>query len=305
VKRIRPALDVTVVARPIEAVPLGQLRADAILACVDGRAARQYLNQAARHLGVPLIDAGVYPDAQLARVSVFLSGGDHACLECTWDQADYDVLEQSYPCRGDAPDAASTGAPAHLGALAAAMQALECQLLLDGRTRPVEGSYEIVIDAATRRQWVTRFARNPSCRLADHAPWEIRRLSRAPNDMTVRQALALGGARGSSRDARLSLDGIPFVRGLRCLGCGRRTPMLRLRRAATASARACRSCGGRVVAGGPDIVSTLAIDDMPRGARAYPLRSLGFEPGDVFAVSHGERTRYFEVNGRSPGGPRQ
>ena len=121
----------TAVSLPVETVPLGRLRADVILACVDSRAARQYLNQAARHLGVPLIDAGVFPDGLLARVSVFLPGAEHACLECTWDQADYDAIEQSYPCQGGVPDAAASGAPAHLGALAAAVQAIECQRRFD------------------------------------------------------------------------------------------------------------------------------------------------------------------------------
>jgi molybdopterin/thiamine biosynthesis adenylyltransferase len=297
-KRIRPALDVTAVDRAVETVPLGRLRADAILACVDSRAARQYLNQAARRLGVPLIDAGVLPDGHLARVSVFVPGGDHACLECTWDQADYDAIERTFPCLGGAPDAASTGAPAHLGSLAAAIQALECQSLLDGRTALVGGSYEIVVDAASRRQHVTRFARNTSCRLAEHEPWEIRRLSKAPEHMTVRQALALGSTRGSRRDTRLSFDGIPFVAGLQCLGCGRHTPVLRLRRAIRDEARHCSSCGGRLIASGADVVPSLTVDGLSLAAQSRSLQSLGFEAGDVFAVRRGERTRYFELDGR-------
>ena len=298
-ERTRPALDVAVVGRPVEEVPLGQLRADVILACVDSRAARQYLNQAARRLGVSLIDAGVLSDALLARVSVFAPGCDHACLECTWDQADYDAIEQTYPCRGDAPDAASTGAPAHLGALAAAVQALECQAILCGRTRPAHGSFEVVVDAASRRQHVTRFARSAACRLPEHEPWDIRKLVNAPEQVTAQQALALGSTRGSQSEGRLSLDGIPFVTGLRCLGCGRLAPTLALRRSITA--RACRSCGGRLTASGADLVSCLALDTLPVVPCGQSLQSLGFEAGDVFTIRRGDRARHFELDGVGSG----
>ena len=121
------------ISAAVEAVPLGRLRADAILACVDSRAARQYLNQAARRLGVPLIDAGVQSDGWLARVSVFRSAPDCACLECGWDQTDYDAIEQTYPCHPGGEEPAPTNAPAHLGALAAALQVIELQRLLDGQ----------------------------------------------------------------------------------------------------------------------------------------------------------------------------
>jgi molybdopterin/thiamine biosynthesis adenylyltransferase len=343
IRRIRPALEVVTMNRSVETVPLGLLRADAILACVDSRAARQYLNQAARHLGVPLLDAGVLPDNLLARVSVFVPGPARACLECTWDQADYDAIEQTYPCLGDAPDAASTGAPAQLGSLAAALQALECQSLLDGRRNgepvpqppaslrrkpesrcgswpdagccqhdggdaprtgpatqvvepaPVDGSYEFVIDAASHRQHVTRFVRNASCRLAEHEPWEICRLARAPEHLTVQQALALGSTRGSLQDACLSVDGMPFVKGLRCLGCGRLAPVLGLRRAITG--RICRSCGGRLVASAAEIVPDLSLNGLASAARLQSLRSLGFEGGDVFTIRRLKQTQHFELDG--------
>lgn len=305
-KRINPSLEVIAVGRPVEAVPLGRLRGDAILACVDSRAARQYLNQAARHLGVPLIDAGVHPDGLLARVSTFLPGAQNACLECTWDQVDYDALEQSYPCLGGAPRAASTGAPAHLGALAAAVQAIECERLLCGPSSPAaDGSQEIVIDAASRRQQVTRFVPNAACRLSEHEPWSIRRLDRLPDDMTVIQALALGSKTRSAHGAGLSLDGISFITRLTCLECGHRTPVFGLRRGGAGHRRACGLCGGRLEATGADIVSSLALDVLPEGTGARSLKALGFEPGDVFAVRRREHTGFFELAGTGTRATRQ
>ena len=77
-----------------------------------------------------------------------------------------------------------------------------------------EGSYEIVIDAASRRQHVTRLVRNGACRLPEHEPWVIQTIARGPEDITVAQALALGPKPGAASGASLRLDGMPFVAAL-------------------------------------------------------------------------------------------
>ena len=71
VRRVNPDLAVTRLPHAVEDVPLGCLRGDLILACLDSRATRQYVNEAARSLGVPWIDAGVEPGRWLARVNVY------------------------------------------------------------------------------------------------------------------------------------------------------------------------------------------------------------------------------------------
>ena len=87
VRQINPELAVTGFPQAVEDVPLGCLRGEVILACLDSRAARQYLNEVARNLGVPWIDAGVEPGSWLARVNVYEPGIDVPCLECAWGPA--------------------------------------------------------------------------------------------------------------------------------------------------------------------------------------------------------------------------
>ena len=65
-KRINPAIRVTAIHDSVERVPLGKLRSNVILACLDSRVARQHVNQFAWRLGVPLIDAGVEAGGMLA-----------------------------------------------------------------------------------------------------------------------------------------------------------------------------------------------------------------------------------------------
>src|SRR5213594_4159488 len=87
-RRINPGLAVVALNADVEAVPLGALRADVILACLDSRRARLVVNQAAWRLGVPWIDAGVDGGDRLVRIQTFVPASDAACLECAWEQAD-------------------------------------------------------------------------------------------------------------------------------------------------------------------------------------------------------------------------
>jgi molybdopterin/thiamine biosynthesis adenylyltransferase len=301
-RRINPSIEVASISAPVEAVPLGHLRADAILACVDSRAARQYLNQAARHLGVTLVDSGVQADSSLARVSIFRSPPDCACVECGWDQADYDAIEQRYPCHSERETPAPTNAPAHLGALAAAVQAIELQRLFAADTNADLGSHEIVIDAASHRQFVTKFIRRSDCRLADHDAWVVHKLRRLPEDVTLAQALAFRAGANAAHEVSLRVENTPFVTKLTCLGCGAAVPMLRLRRSLTERERTCKTCRGRLEALGPDIADRLRGDGLPGDAQTRTLRSLGLEPGDIFSLKRGAYARFYELTG--PTAPR-
>ena len=100
-RRIRPDLRVVKIPRHVEDVPLGQLRADLILCCVDSNRARQCVNQISWRLGTPWVDTAVNAEECLARVNVYNPGSERSpCLECAWGPDDYSRREQSYPCNG-------------------------------------------------------------------------------------------------------------------------------------------------------------------------------------------------------------
>ena len=73
---------------------------------------------------------GVLGASLLGRVTRYLPGEELPCLECRWDDADYAALEQTYPCDANGP--APTTAPSTLGALVAALMAIDCRKLLAG-----------------------------------------------------------------------------------------------------------------------------------------------------------------------------
>jgi|CZKF01.1.fsa_nt_gi molybdopterin/thiamine biosynthesis adenylyltransferase len=83
-RRINPLLDVTPLQERIQDVPLGKLRSDLLVSCLDSRAARQYANQVAVRLNMQWIDCGILGSQNLVRVNSYAAGNDASCLECSW-----------------------------------------------------------------------------------------------------------------------------------------------------------------------------------------------------------------------------
>jgi molybdopterin/thiamine biosynthesis adenylyltransferase len=305
-RRISPEIEVSSFVGEFERVPLGWLRGDLILGCLDSRRGRQSVNEAAFHLGIPWIDSGVHPDGLLARVNVYLPGADRPCIECAWDENDYRNIEQEYPCGSGKPSTVppppstpATNAPAALGALAAALQAIEAGKILTGRDDLVVGGRQIQIDASHHTHYVTAFRRNHACRFGDHAPWTLIDLPSAPSKLSPRDlADRLPGSPGP-RDCAFSIEGRSFARALTCSGCGRRRAVWRLVNLRPGGDGPCRSCGGRIVVTGVDRLDLMEGSELPARELDRPLGALGVRPGDIVRVVAGEATARFVIGGDS------
>jgi molybdopterin/thiamine biosynthesis adenylyltransferase len=302
VRRIRPDLEVEAVTVPVQEVPLGRLRSTVILACLDTKAARQCVNEAAWHLGIPWIDSGVAADGLLARVNVYVPSTDAPCLECAWDRRDYELLEQSYPCdpsavtnrpAGRLAGTHPTNAPSSLGALAAALQVIELQKLLACSPDLLPAGWEVTIDALHHKQRVTAYRRNPQCRF-DHKVWRLEQLDRPVSALTVGDFVDGAVAdRAPSNSASLSAAGRPFVRRLTCPRCGAARDLLRLAGRIPGPLRRCRECGHDMVARGFDLMPRLEHAAVGRALARRKLTSLGFRAGDVVTVEGDRVERHF------------
>jgi len=290
IRTIRSGLTVSPICEPVERLPLGRLRADVILACLDSRRARQTVNQAALRLGVAWIDSGVKGDDFLARVNVYRPGPKNPCLECAWDERDYRNLAHEYPCLGSMITPPSTGAASSLGALAASLQAIECAKLLEGS---VEAGLQVLIDGAHHKLYVTRFKRNPDCRIGSHETRRIRKLAEGPNELTLGEALGLGRYRLESTSLRV--EGKSFVRALICGACSRRREALQLVADWAAFSRTCRRCRGSMTALGFDVVDSIERSTLSSRSLGRSLRTVGFREGEVFTVSSRAKEKYFEL----------
>lgn len=286
---IRADLEVTAWSCAVQAVPVGHLRASAIIGCIDSRRVRQYVNEVARRLSTTYIDAGVRGDELLVRLSTFVPGPDTACMECGWDDADYAALEATYACTPAAP-APPTGAPAALGALAAALQALELEALIEGEASS-HSSHEVLYAARGQKLYDTKTARNPACRLA-HNAYEIQTLPSGALEMSVAAALEMGTNVGEGRS--LSVLGSAFATSLACPSCGEHSALgVELEAAIDAARRRCSACGGLMLSLG--VVDRLSADTLQRYVLDLPLGGLGLRAGDVFTVSGQTGSRHFQL----------
>jgi molybdopterin/thiamine biosynthesis adenylyltransferase len=295
-RQIDATLDVRAFHKPVEDLPLGWLRGDVILACLDSRRARMVVNQAAWRIGVPWINAGVDATESLARVQVFLPAEDASCLECAWDARDYELVEQDYPCQ-DAAAPPDTGASSALGAVAAALQALECEKLLSGDRLHLLAGRDVLLDIKHHRHYVTRFTRNPACRMPDHAGWSIAPYDGDPASTTLADLIALTSTlRGAARSVRVGVAGQRFAMSLTCVRCRQRLPVARVHRGeGRGGGQPCRACGGALAASGFDMFDQVALEELPEYARSRSLTELGLLPGDILVCSTPEVEAHIEL----------
>ena len=288
---INPDLPVEAIVAGVEDVPLGRLRADVMLTCLDSRGARCWVNQVVRRLGIPWwIDAGVERDGLLARVNVYRFP-DSPCYECGMSDADYVTLDASYPCQADGQPA-PTDAPSALGALAAALQALELGKILAGDWESVAAGKQVTISAAYHKYFLTSLRTDPSCR-CPHEAWEIEPLDASPDRLTIGDACELSApGRG-----RLSVKGKSFIRELVCRPCRRKRSLLVLQGRADHLQQTCGGCGGPMEAAGFSQLDHLSQDVLSPPALGRSLASIGFRPGDVFSLECGGGEVHFEIRG--------
>jgi molybdopterin/thiamine biosynthesis adenylyltransferase len=273
-RRIRPDLDVVGIQERIEDVPRGLLRCDLFVSCLDSKAGRQHLNEIAWRMGTPWIDCGVLGSQNLARVNAYAPSQDSPCLECSWDDGEYAILEQEYLC-GAEGGAFPSMASSALGGLAASLTAIQMAKILSGDADAFVVSRQVVLDAEHHVVQVTTERRNPECRF-DHRIWAIEPWISPPEVTTLGQAVsALGSVR---------VEGHRFVCGLVCPGCGRGENGLRLNRPLAR----CAACDRRMASSGfgarECLDSTLAVEH-----RGLTLAQVGLRAGDI--VSSGERHR--------------
>jgi len=298
-KKINPALEVTAMVERIENVPLHHRKGDVILAGLDSRRARQFVNETSWRLGIPWIDAGVDGPNLLARVSVFYPGEEKGCLECGWSPEDYAAVEQTYACAPGSGEAAATNAPSSLGALAASLAVIECGKILsplNGSGDDEPTSFQIMLDAAYHNFYLTRLHYNGECRMPLHAEPVIRCEASVARNLRIEEFSGQG---------RLEVLGQSFVTQLVCRECGHPHFVLELRvsferrQNRGKGARPCTECGGELVATGFGTSESVNAAALPPGLMCRTLGAIGVREGDVLGIrdEHGYR-RYVEVDSR-------
>jgi len=297
-RRLDPSLRVRAVRADLHELPLGMFRADLILAALDSKEARRVVNEAAWRLRVPYVDSGINAQdgLRMARVTVYVPGPDAPCLECAWSDADYYGLEQPRPCLKGTPQGMPTNAPASLGALAAALQALEALKLLEGDTAHALCGRQMLVDARNHTSMVSALRRNAKCRF-DHGLWRIEDLER-PHEVTLSQILDNAHGVGQQGRIWIRVQGRPFVRRLQCTECcATRETLCLLGRIPP---RTATCCSRPMQPTGFEMADRLDLASLPARTLAMPIHKLGLRRYDVFTVGSDDGgERHFEIRGDS------
>lgn len=297
-RRLDPSLRVHAVQADLHDLALGRFRADLILAALDSKEARRVVNEAAWRLRIPWVDSGINAQdgLRLARVTVYVPGPEAPCLECAWSDADYYGLEQPCPCLKGTPQGTPTNAPASLGALAAAMQALEALKLVEGDTAHALCGRQMLVDARNHTSMVSALRRNPQCRF-DHGLWRIEDVDR-PDEVTLNRILDTAHAQGARPQGRIwiRVHGRPFVRRLQCPVCGATRETLCLLGRMPPRTGTC--CSRPLQPVGFEMADRLDLASLPARTLAMPIHRLGLRRYDVFTVgSENGAERHYEIHG--------
>ena len=277
-----------IVAR-VENVPWGRLRADVICGCVDSRLARSSINQIAWRLGVSWIDAGIQAQGSLVRVQVHVPGLAAPCLECGWSVKDRELIGQAYSCDGLLKAAAPTGASSSLGGVAASLQAIECEKILNRTINQSLVGRQIIIEAAFNHCYVNVLRRNPGCGF-DHQVWSIQKVP--PSILTVGDLMEHGRKLfGGKLPAAIGLDRKSWLTRLICHQCGRQVRTLRIQGRIEPKLRACAKCGGEMRTVGFYLRPRLELRRIADRLLARPLRRLGLSAGDVVTLTGDDECR--------------
>jgi molybdopterin/thiamine biosynthesis adenylyltransferase len=271
-ERIRPSLgdsglEVVAMQERIEDVPRGLLICDLLVSCLDSRAARQHVNEIAWRLNIPWIDCGILGSQNLVRVNTYAPSPDAPCLECSWGNDEYAVLEQEYLCGAKSGASYPTMASSALGAMAASLMAIEIAKLLHGDRSSSVTPRQILLDAEHHTMRVSTSKRNPWCRF-DHRSWLIEPWNCRPDKTTVEAALSALGA--------LQVEGHRFTSELVCPGCCHREMALRLNRPLAL----CPVCHRRMVTSGFGSLERLE-SELAEKYSHLTLEQIGLRAGDI------------------------
>jgi molybdopterin/thiamine biosynthesis adenylyltransferase len=249
--------------------------ADVVIAGVDNREARVFVNAACARTGRTWVDGAIEGLAGIARV---FHPAETACYECTMNATDRKLLAQRRSCALLARDIAARGhvpTTAVAASIVAALQVQEALKLLHGQ--PTLWGEGIHVQGMWGDFSRVSYQRRDDCMGHDSAG-AITPLGRGVADITLEELLAraeaeLGQAGDADVEIELSRD---LVLELACPECGASEPGRAALGAIREADAACPRCGAHRIV---DTLSSISRDG--RVDLGQTLADLGVPPFDI------------------------
>jgi molybdopterin/thiamine biosynthesis adenylyltransferase len=253
--------------------------ADVILAGLDNRESRLWINRCAWKVGRPWIDGAIEGLQGVARV--FLHGRP-PCYECTLGETDWAVLERRMSCNlltADEMQAGRTPTTPTTSSVIAGIQVQEAMKYLHGL--PTLAGKAFVFDGMNHSSYVVEYTENPQC-WSHHTYEEIVRLPQRSGEMTLRELLARAKADLGESEVTIEFSR-DVAQKLVCPACGEEEEIFRPVGTVTSAAAACPRDGSQR---GVTAIHGFSGDESYGGRK---LSELGLPPWDIFAARSGMR----------------
>lgn len=262
---------------------------DLVLAGLDNREARLFVNQACWKTGTPWIDGAI--EGLMGVVRVFVPP-DSACYECTLGERDHELIAARRTCAmltreemlaGRTPTTATTSS------VVAGMQAQEAVKLLHtellGAPTLAGAGFQFV--GLNHDSYVIRYGRREDC--FSHDTYELDGVKVLPHDAPFRELLALAREELGA-DAVLELEHEVVVTGS-CRQCGYEQAIRRPVDALRAGTGLCPQCGNSW-----RLEYAHTIDEDSPLLATSPS-DLGLPCADYVVARSGEDRRFFALTG--------
>jgi molybdopterin-synthase adenylyltransferase len=264
---------------------------DVVIACLDNREARLWVNRQCWKVGTPWVDSGIQEIQGVVKVFDPRAAGT-ACYECAMTTRDYQLLNLRYSCPLLRRDQILEGKVPTAPTIASMMAALEVQealKLIHGL--PVVAGSAMVFNGVTNQFYTTQLPFRDDCLSHENYP--------APTPLPLGNDLPLAALFALARSTvsgtlTLALDR-DLVVAVDCPRCGWRAEVMRPRTKVAMSEAVCPHCKEP---GRPEVVSAIE-ESSPLASR--PLSALGVPPYDVVRVDGEDHSGFFLLAGDRAG----
>lgn len=197
--------------------------ADIVIAGLDNREARLWINRAAWKLGKPWIDGAIEGVNGVARV--FLAGSP-PCYECTLGDADWDILEKRMSCNlltREEMESGKTPTTPTISSVIAGIQVQEAVKLL--HEMPVLAGKGFVFEGMYHTSYVVQYTENTDC--LSHETWpEAVHYSGKSESTTLNDLCAFASSKLASNEVTIDFSR-DVISSLRCKTCNSETQIFR------------------------------------------------------------------------------
>jgi molybdopterin/thiamine biosynthesis adenylyltransferase len=276
VRRILPGAQITPInANLLHDVGLGVFEwADVIIAGLDNREARLWINRAAWKLNKPWVDGAIEGINGVARV--FLPG-KAPCYECTLGEKDWEILEKRLSCnlltRAEMEGGKVPTTPT-IASIIAGIQVQEAVKLIHGL--PVLESAGYVFEGLNHSSYRVTYTENPDC-MSHHTYDEVVRVSGHSRTLTLHQLWSGAAKQLDSKNVVLEFSR-DVIHKLVCPQCHAEEELFAAVGSVKYERGKCSQCGEMRV------VVTMHSYDGTGEIGARSLESLGLPPFDIFVA---------------------